>query len=97
MLFRSPCSTALASFYITLDCHQRKEQKNGKLALLLYQSQVRREWFDALKCDKGFNIVLIEEDLLRSLAEVVNDNIQDRKDAIRDRELDQVLCSQITS
>ena len=41
--------------------------------------------------------MLIEEDLLRSLAEVVNDDIQDRKDAIRDRELNQVLCSQITS
>ena len=88
---------ALASFYINLDCHQRKEQKNGKLALLLYQSRVRREWFNALKRNEGFNIMLIEEDLLRSLAEVVNDDIQDRKDAIRDRELDQVLCSQITS
>ena len=89
--------TALASFYINLDCHQRKEQKNGKLALLLYQSRVRQEWFDALKHDEGFNIALIEEDLLRSLTEVVNDDIQDRKDTIRDRELDQVLCSQITS
>ena len=89
-------ATALATFYINLDCHQRKEQKNGKIALLLYQSRVRREWFDALKRDEGFNIALIEEDLLRSLADVVNDEIQDRKDAIRDREVEQVLCTQFS-
>ena len=29
---------ALVTFYINLDCHQRKEQKIGKIALLLYQS-----------------------------------------------------------
>ena len=28
-------ATALASFYINLDCHPRKEQKNGKMALLV--------------------------------------------------------------
>ena len=31
-------ATALTTFYINLNCHQRKEQKNGKIALLLYQS-----------------------------------------------------------
>ena len=46
--------------------------------------------------NEGFNIVLIEEDLLRSLADVVNDEIQDRKDAIRDREVEQVLCTQFS-
>ena len=83
-------TVALASFYFNLDSHQRKEQKNGKLALLLYQSRVRREWFDALKRDEGFNIALIEEDLLRSLAEEVNNTIQDRENAVRDREVEQV-------
>ena len=82
--------TALATFYINLDYHQRKEQKNGKPALLLYQSQVRREWYNALKHDEGFNIMVIEEDLLRALAEEVNNSIQDRENAVRDRELDQV-------
>ena len=49
-----------------------------------------------LKCYEGFNITLIEEDLLQSLTDVVNNEIQDRKDAIRDREVDQVLCTQIS-
>ena len=81
---------ALASFYINLDCHQRKEQDNSKMALLLYQSRVRREWFDSLKCGKGFNIALIEEDLLRTLAEEVNNAVRNRENAARDREFDQL-------
>ncbi|KAF8261717.1 hypothetical protein EI94DRAFT_1833169 [Lactarius quietus] len=47
-------------------------------ALMLYQSRVRREWFYALERDEGFNIALINEDLLRCLAEEVNDNIRDK-------------------
>ena len=78
-------AASIASFF-DLEHHQRKDQKNGKLALLLYQSRVRREWFDALKRGEGFNIELIEEDLLRSCAEEVNDNVRERDNAIRDRE-----------
>ena len=47
---------SLVLFYVNLDGHQRKEQKNSKKALLLYQSRMRREWFDAFKRDEGFNI-----------------------------------------
>ena len=83
-------ATALASFYINLDYHQQKEQKNGKLALLLYQSRVWQEWFDTLRRNEGFNILLIEEDLLCSLVEEVNTTVQDRENAIRDREVEQV-------
>ena len=83
-------ATALTSFYINLDCHQRKEQDNSKMALLLYQSRVCREWFDSLKRDEGFNIDLIEEDLLCTLAEEVNNAVRNRENAARDREFDQV-------
>lgn len=62
-----------------LDCHQRKEQNNGKQALLLYQSHAQREWFESLKCSISFNLVLIQDDLLCSLAEEVNSAIQDRE------------------
>ena len=86
-------AASIAMFFFDLEHHQRKDQKNGKLALLLYQSRVRREWFDALKRGEGFNIELIEEDLLRSCAEEVNDNIRERDNAIRDREFEQVRFS----
>ena len=58
-------ATSIASFFYNLETHQRKDQKNGKKTLLLYQSHVCREWFDALKRGEGFNIELIEDDLLR--------------------------------
>ena len=86
---------ALATFYINLNCHQRKDQKNGKLTLLLYQSHVHWEWFDALKHNEGFNITLIEDDLLRNMAEEVGNAIQDRENALRDRDVDQVLCPKL--
>ena len=83
-------AASIATFFFNLEHHQRKGQKNGKMALLLYQSRVRREWFDALKRGQGFNIELIEEELLRSCAEEVNETVRDRENAARDREFDQV-------
>ena len=79
-------AASVATFFFNLEHHQRKGQKNGKMALLLYQGRVRREWFDALKRGQGFNIELIEEELLRSCAEEVNDTIRDRENAARDRD-----------
>jgi hypothetical protein len=81
---------ALATFFINLELHPRKSQVNGKKALLLYQSHVRREWFDTLKNGVGFNIVLIQDNLLRAYAEELNDTIQERDNAGQDREIDQV-------
>lgn len=77
---------ALASFFVNLELHPRRRQENGKLTLILYQSRVRREWFDALKWNEGFNITRIRNDLLIALAEGINNKI-------RAREIDQVGAS----
>ena len=69
---------ATASFFFNIEVHPRKRQKNGKEALIVYQARARREWFDALQRKQGFNLALIQEDLLRSYAEEVNDGIRDR-------------------
>ena len=74
---------SLAAFYVNLELHPRKRQDDGRQALILYQSRVRREWFDALKRNEGFNIALIQDNLLRSLAEQVTNSI-------RAKEIDQV-------
>jgi hypothetical protein len=66
---------SLAAFYVALDLHPRKLQVNGKQALMLYQSRVRREWFDALKRDEGFNIELIQDILLHSFTKEINNRI----------------------
>ena len=83
-------ATSIASFFYNLETHQRKDQKNGKRTLLLYQSCVHRKWFNALKQGESFNIELIEEDLLHDYAEEVSKAIQDSKNAAKDRELKQV-------
>ncbi|KAF8261334.1 hypothetical protein EI94DRAFT_1481599, partial [Lactarius quietus] len=70
-----PHSESIASFYFNLELHPRKLQLNGRCALIHYQSRVRHEWFDALKRDQGFNIELIQEDLLRAIADKLNNAI----------------------
>ena len=66
---------SLAEFYVNLEMHERAESDLGKRVLLLYQSWVRREWYDAFKHKEGFNISLIQDKLLCSMAEEVNGNI----------------------
>ncbi|KAH9067715.1 hypothetical protein EDB87DRAFT_1552284 [Lactarius vividus] len=63
------------AFFVALERHPRRFRANGKKALLVYQSRVRREWFDAFACNEGFNIGLIGDDLIRNIANEVNDRI----------------------
>ena len=76
---------SLANFFFKLELHPRKWQANGKKALIIYQSQVRRAWFDTLKRNKGFNIELIEEELIRSIAEELNNSIQEHNTVTKRR------------
>ena len=69
---------SIAAFFFNIEVHPRKQQKNGKKTLIVYQARARREWFDALQRKQGFNIALIHEDLLRSYADEVNDSVRDR-------------------
>jgi hypothetical protein len=66
---------SLATFYVNLELHSRATLPLGKQTLLLYQSRVRREWFDAFDRKQGFNIELIEDNLLRTMAEELNGRI----------------------
>lgn len=66
---------SLAAFYVNLELHPRVLLPNGKQTLLLYQGRVRREWYDAFKRGEGFNIELIQDNLLRSMAEELNARI----------------------
>ncbi|KAH9031139.1 hypothetical protein EDB85DRAFT_2074158 [Lactarius pseudohatsudake] len=78
---------SLAAFFVTLhlshftdvELHPRRVQDNGNEVLILYQSCVRREWFDTFKRDRGFDIEVINEAFMQSLAETVNNRAQDRK------------------
>ena len=64
---------SLASFFVALAGHPARWNPHGHKILLRYQSQVRREWFSALKRGEGFNLELIREELMQSLTRTVND------------------------
>ncbi|KAI9430105.1 hypothetical protein H4582DRAFT_1824696 [Lactarius indigo] len=70
---------ALVAFFVVLDMHPIRVQTNSQKALLLYQSRVRQEWFDALSCNEGFNIEIISEGLLRTISDDLNTRLQERK------------------
>ena len=59
-----PHTRSITGFFYNIKNHLRKAQKNGKKALMLYQSQAQCKWFDALKHNKGFNLKLIQDELL---------------------------------
>jgi hypothetical protein len=77
---------SMAAFFVALQLHPQRFHPNGKKALLLYQSQVRQEWFSDLKRNEAFNIEIIREDSLRNCAEIINDRI-------REKEMEQVRAS----
>ncbi|KAH9006256.1 hypothetical protein EDB86DRAFT_2778825, partial [Lactarius hatsudake] len=76
-------SESLKAFFVALEQHPRRLRVDGKEVLLVYQSRVRREWFDALARGGDFNIGLIKDDLVQNIADEVNDSL-------RESEMDQV-------
>ncbi|KAF8268163.1 hypothetical protein EI94DRAFT_1800747 [Lactarius quietus] len=72
-------SECVANFFFNLKVHPRKLQTNGKKALIVYQAWAHHEWFDALQRKQGFNLAIIQEELLCSIAEEVNEGIRTRE------------------
>jgi len=58
---------ALATFYLNLENHPKRQEPDGDAVLLAYQAQVRREWHIQLKSSTGepaFDISMINDDLV---------------------------------
>ncbi|KAH9007607.1 hypothetical protein EDB83DRAFT_2460936 [Lactarius deliciosus] len=72
-------SESLKAFFVALERHPGRTQMNVKEALVIYQSRVRRRWFDALARNESFNIGLIDDDLVRTILGEVNDRIWKKK------------------
>jgi hypothetical protein len=63
-----PATDALAIFWYNLQSHELRSRPNGQRVLLQYQARARREWHAALeRKDEGFNISLIDNDLLAKI------------------------------
>ncbi|KAF9012342.1 hypothetical protein BDQ17DRAFT_1321388 [Cyathus striatus] len=55
---------SLMSFYMQLDGHSIWQEEYGDEALVIYQAQARREWYDMGIHGKGMNLVIINDGLL---------------------------------
>ena len=64
---------SLVAFFVVLKNHPMHYQELGNKTILHYISCVCQEWFDPLKRNKGFNLQLINEDLMWQIADEVKD------------------------
>jgi len=61
---------ALATFYLNLEHHPKRQEPDGDAILLTYQAQVRHEWHIQLKNTTGepaFDISTINDDLVEKI------------------------------
>ena len=61
---------ALATFYLNLENHPKRQEPDGDAVLLAYQAQVRRQWHIELKSTTGepaFDISIINDDLVEKI------------------------------
>ena len=67
---------ALINFFGNLVTHPLRREDQGHKVLLLYASQVRREWHDCLDRDQAFNVGVINEKLLDNIMRQVHNSTQ---------------------
>ena len=67
---------AFSQFFTQLELHPLRQREFGEHALITYQARVRREWHDQLKLGSGFNVGILNEDLLQSVYKELVDQAQ---------------------
>jgi len=68
-----------AKFYVALETHPIRQTTYGNHIVIAYAGRARREWFDALKRDEGFNLAIIDPDLMKAVADKVKDLSRDEE------------------
>lgn len=69
---------AFAQLFTQLELHPYRQREFGERALIIYQARVRREWHDQLRIGSGFNIGIMNEDLLQGVYRELLDKAQVR-------------------
>jgi hypothetical protein len=69
---------AFAQLFTQLELHPYRQREFGERALIIYQARVRREWHDQLRIGSGFNIGIMNEDLLQAVYRELLDKAQVR-------------------
>ena len=76
----------IAKFFVGLETHPVRQTTHGNRIVTAYAGRARREWFDALKRDEGFNLAIINPELMKSVADEI-------KELSRDEEIAAVCLS----
>jgi len=69
----------IAKFYYALETHPVRQTRHGNRVVTAYAGRARRQWFDALKRNDGFNLAKIDHGLMANITDEI-------KDAVRDEE-----------
>jgi hypothetical protein len=69
----------ITKFYVALETHPICQTSHGNRIVTAYAGHARREWFYALKRDEGFNLAIINPNLLKSVADEIKDFNRDEE------------------
>ena len=69
----------IAKFYVALETHPIRQSNHGNRIIAAYAGRAWREWFDALKRDEGFNLAIINPELMKSVADEIKDFSRDEE------------------
>ena len=69
----------IANFFVALETHPIQQTPHGNRIVTAYAGRAQHEWFDALKRDEGFNLAIINPDLIKSVTDEIKDFNRDKE------------------
>jgi hypothetical protein len=69
----------IAKFYVALETHPVRQTSHGNRIIAAYAGRARCEWFDALRRDEGFNLAIINSELMKSVVDEIKDFSRDEE------------------
>ena len=69
----------VAKFYVALETHPIHQSSHGNRIVTAYAGRARCKWFDTLKMDEGFNLAIINAELMKSVADEIKDFSRDEE------------------
>ena len=70
---------ATMMLFVKLENHPMWAQHLGNQIMVTYAARARRQWFDMLKLNQGFNLGKIGVDLMRNISDKVQDESRQRE------------------
>ena len=77
-----PHIECVAKFFVLLETHPIRQTTHENRIVTVYAGCARCEWFDALRRNEGFNLAIINPDLMKSIADKIKDSSRDEEMAV---------------